>query len=1014
MEEEPDAPSLVELLQHTVADQHLSAPDLSSQAAQDYLDTLQALPLKHLLAEAGAITDAASAVESELTNLCYREYPTFISVHKCSAAVTSAFDDFSSSLGRLLDAVPALEDECRTFVRSTAGVQDARAKAALVQEHQDKLFDLLEIPQLMDTCVRNGYYQEALELRAHTASLLQRYPDVELVQDVAKEVGGVLQLMLAQLLALLRETIKLPALVKTVGYLRRLSIIGEDELGLAFLVSRLSNFRTQLGVLERDRPDPVRYVRKYVDLFREHVFDIISQFSAIFESTAGAAQLASFVGQCVDELVSVVATNVPKMNDAASLSSILVQLGYCALAFARVGLDFSTLVTDPFADAVSSAFVSVINDATKDLNATLEQAEKGSGSPAAALLAHEALPALLSADSPLSFVPWSGSLDTLPDLAKFPPLAILVNAHLSALNSLRLLAPLHLHPALASAQCAALAKCTHAVAQYVRQAVAMSDTVNPRSGHKRSNSTRAALIRKNTETLLTPEARAARRHEAQRTCAAFADAWGQAVVPLLRTALDTGVFEEELDDSAELRETLDTLNMWVHDQDVGPESPVNGGPHTPNGSGAATPIMPGGIVAELGEMTALERVASRVRSPSPVKAASPVRSPSPVKAASPARSPSPAKELPPAPPSPTKAASAFSPVTADSPSPNAPTPARSLSPVNAQPFHSPAERFPSPPKSPVKEPPSPETARSPSPSRSPIPFQPSLLAPQFSIDTPSAVGTPAVATPAAPATPAVETPPRVSTPEPEQIAGGEVNADSGVEVEPKMELEPEAGSKETAQSEVTVESTEPAAPKETAESKDTAEPKEPVALKDTVELKETAEPQAETIESKESSSSKAGSKAADKQAAEPEPKTEEKSERATPPTDTTSEPPVVNGAAEVAERSSAAPDAAAAVETAADTVDKPSHAAVGVTSSAPATPPATSAPGPSPSVTDTSALAPAPDASPVATPATLADGDDNHDESEPSRPPSPPGAAAAAPSTSGGGKKKKKKNKKKK
>ncbi|KLT41013.1 Dor1-domain-containing protein [Cutaneotrichosporon oleaginosum] len=1010
MEEEPDTPSLVDLLQHTAASQHLPVPDLRASAAQEYLDTLQSLPLKALLAEAGAIAEAAGGVEGELTNLCYREYTTFISVHKCSAAVTSAFDDFSSSLGRLLDAVPALEDECRTFVRSTAGVQEARAKAALVQEHQDKLFDLLEIPQLMDTCVRNGYYQEALELSAHTTSLVKRYPAVELVQDVAKEVDGVLQLMLAQLLALLREPIKLPALVKTVGYLRRLHIIGENELGLAFLVSRLSNFRTQLGALERDRPDPVRYVRKYVDLFREHVFDIISQFSAIFDGQDGAAQLASFVGQCVDELVDVVASNVPNMNDAASLSSILVQLGYCALAFARVGLDFSSLVTDPFADAVTSAFNGAVADATKSLTATLAQAEKGSNSPSSALLAPEALPALLSADTPFSFIPWSGSLEALPDLAKFSPLAILVNAHLSALNSLRLLAPLHLHPALAATQCAALTKCTHAVAQYVRQAVAVSDPMNPGGGHKQSGSGRAQLIRRNSETQLTPEARAARRREAQRTCVAFADAWAHAVVPLLRAALDTGVFEEALDDSAELLETLETLDAWVRDQqDEGAESPVKEAARTPNGSGAVTPMaVHDEAVDEPEEMAMEERAASPVRTPSPVKAA---RSPSPLKAASLARSPSPVNgttlprmaspvnERSASPPkerspSPVKAPSpiaAPSPEAARAPSPvKASSPVRGPSPVKApSPVRAPSpEKVPSPTPSPspvkaaspVKSPspvraPSPVSSgqqRSPSPAKAPSPARspsPKPL-PQFAIDTPSAAPTPAAsATPAPLATPAVETPARVVTPEPaaQEVLAPETGADAATE-QPKQ--------LETRTAEMEVPSVDAAAPPPIAED----------AVTTHVPLNSKPEPVA--------APAPVGSNG------------DAETSQRSPVTDAIASASVISAsdAEPTVATSSLTPEKTSdivATPTPADVRAPPSIAA------ASAEPDAKAETAPAPSAPET--LVPPP-VSAFETPVEEAD-DDPAESTEPSRPPSP---TAAAPSTSGGGKKKKKNKKKKK
>ncbi|KAL1410152.1 hypothetical protein Q8F55_004155 [Vanrija albida] len=611
-EAEEPAPSLTDLLQATASSRRAQAPDLASPAASSYLDELLALPLKSILTEASAISAEAASVESELTNLCFREYPTFISVHKCSSAVTSAFDDFSESLGNLLDAVPALEEECRTFVKSTSGVQNTRAKAALVQEHQDKLFDLLEIPQLMDTCVRNGYYQEALELGAHAEQLVARYPGIELVQDVAKEVEGVLQLMLVQLLALLREPIKLPALVKTVSYLRRLRSVDETELGLVFLMSRLSNFRTHLAGLDRDRPDPVRYVRKYVDLFREHIFDIISQFSAIFlesvsaSSGIAASQLASFVGQCVQELVDLVAKQVPKVsNDSASLSSILVQLGYCSLAFARVGLDFSALITEPFAEAVQDAFSQTIDASTSALSATLAQGAKAAAHPSQTLMAHEYLQPLLASDSPLGFVKWDGTFEHLPtDLARFPPLAILVNGHLSALNSLRLLAPLSLHPLLAATQGASLRISTVAITQYVQQLAALGDHLSDApTSPTRSSGGRAHLIRRNSETQLTPEARTAKRRETRWVCSAFADTWVKVVVPLLIDALNRGVYDNEghvVSPSKELQQSLDALSAWVDEQadekvplaiKTGANGAGNGHARTPTGSGSPSPVL---------------------------------------------------------------------------------------------------------------------------------------------------------------------------------------------------------------------------------------------------------------------------------------------------------------------------------------------------------------------------------------------------------------------------------------
>lgn len=539
-----DPPSLVDLLQTTANERHLT-PDFSSP----YLDNLVALPLHTLLKEPFRIASEATTVESELTNLCFREYSTFISVHRSSAAVRSAFDDFEGSLSRLLDSVPALEEKCRRFGKGTEGIQGVRGRAALVQEHQDKLLDLLELPQLLETCVRNGYYQEAMELATHAEVLKERYP-LALVEDVGKEVEGVIQLMLAQLLALLREPVKLPTLIKAVTYLRRLGSMDEEELGLAFLASRLYNFRAQLVQIERDRAEPVRYLRKYIDLFREHVYDIISQYTAIFADTT---QLTSFASLCVADLVQSVQGYVPKVADPASMSSILVQLGYCALSFARVGLEFSALIGTSFVEAVRTSYSQAVSTAATTLGTTLRNAAKSAASPVDVLVFPEHRAAVLGDTS---------------DVTHFPPLAVFANAHLSALNSLRLLAPAYLFPEIVSIQTASLVLSTATVLQYLQQAITLPDMNGERPKHTRTpSSPRAYLLRRNTETQMAPEIRSARRREAQRVCLGFAEAW-RATVNMITSGLIRGVYEREVCDEEELKGKLAELKTWIEQNEL--------------------------------------------------------------------------------------------------------------------------------------------------------------------------------------------------------------------------------------------------------------------------------------------------------------------------------------------------------------------------------------------------------------------------------------------------------------
>jgi hypothetical protein len=630
--------------------------DLESPSAKAYLDRLVSLGLDDLVQEPSIISNERSGVDLELVNLCYREYSTFTSVHQCSAAIGAAFDDFDTSLDKLIESIPALEDECRQFGKGTAEIQSARKRAVLLQEHEDKLLDVLEIPQLMETCVRNGYYQEALELSSHVSNLREKHHAI-IVDDVADEANGILQLMTAQLLGVLREPVKLPALIKAVGYLRKLQDLDDIQLGLAFLSSRLHNYRARLVEIEKDRAEPVRYLRRYIDLFREHVFDIISQYTTIFSGVTGD-QLATFVNLCVDDLVQLVHRYIPRIaSDSAAMSSILVQLGYCSLSFARAGLDFSSLLVDPFKASIKHSYDQAAESAATLVKTTLSL-DPQPAAPTSLASAHHLQQILTDPHSPPGIRHEFDNHTPPAVLAHFPPIAQYLNAHLTALNSLRLLAPFQSLPALQASQNKSIQQSTAAVLDYVEQAVAiemtgdLSRSSGSRHRHTRTNSTpRAHLIRRNTETQLSAETLAAKRRETKRICVAFADAWVLAcefIRQAMGIVLETDAAARDMDG-----EVLIQLEEWIEgnrEKDLDAQEQD----HTPkvNGNQQMKPLEEGSEAVD-GIDTEMEKAVDIGRSVGPAPVASPEATP--IEMAPPASTTEPVPGTP-SPPTPEKTA----------------------------------------------------------------------------------------------------------------------------------------------------------------------------------------------------------------------------------------------------------------------------------------------------------------------------------------------------------------------
>lgn len=89
------------------------------------------------------------------------------------------------------------------------------------------MLELLEVPQLMDTCVRNGSYDDALDLKGFIGKLAFMHSDLAVVQSLVKEVDYASQSMLEQLLQKLQSNIQLPDCLRIIGYLRRLGVFSE-------------------------------------------------------------------------------------------------------------------------------------------------------------------------------------------------------------------------------------------------------------------------------------------------------------------------------------------------------------------------------------------------------------------------------------------------------------------------------------------------------------------------------------------------------------------------------------------------------------------------------------------------------------------------------------------------------------------------------------------------------------------------------------------------------------------
>lgn len=476
-----ELPSLAEMLASSprASSGTLPADALAQPSAAAYLSHLTSLPLTELQSEPAALSASSAQLTTALTTLCHASYPTFLSLHASTTALTNTLSSLSSSLSALTDALPGLDAAARTLSHDTRALSTERRAAARVREHADKLHDLLSLPTLLDAAVRAHAHADALRLARHAEDLAKRVP-CPLLDAVHAACAARVHAMLVQLLRTLAAPAKLPALFRAVSVLRATGALDERELALAFLAGRRAHLESVLGALEGDvrgiaddgDADTVRrageawarHLKRHLDAWREGVHDLITQYTTIFLERGPASTFApspahgapppppdpalhTLLTACLAHLLPALLARL----DAALphippplLPPLLTQLAYCTAAFARTGLDFAALARPPVLRAVLGWAQRELRSAAARFASALETG----GTAERTLLAPPLLPSKpgAHAHAPIPAVhampPGTSSPYTPPALlASFPPLAAFTNALAEALNGLRAVAP---------------------------------------------------------------------------------------------------------------------------------------------------------------------------------------------------------------------------------------------------------------------------------------------------------------------------------------------------------------------------------------------------------------------------------------------------------------------------------------------------------------------------------------------------------------------------------------------
>ncbi|OTB01491.1 hypothetical protein M426DRAFT_323383 [Hypoxylon sp. CI-4A] len=379
---------------------HADGKSHSDPVALEYLSSLASMPLSQLDgSEQQSLAQSSHSLHLSLQALSKKSHKSIISSASNHSHLRTTLPVLATSTSDLANAIPKLDNEAvrfsTTYHKSGDNeVLNARKRALLLSRNVERLVDVLDLPALLSSAISTGSsapsanYASALDLNGHIRRLHGLYVDSPLVTSISTQADEAMQAMAKNLIMSLRTPgLKLASALRTTSWLRRvvpdLDSTGATGngggLGALFLVCRLSTLINMLDALEplRELADQERsrqqqntkgsgwsggqqterYLKRYVEIFREQSFAIVSMFRSIFpgptnESTSklddplqpAPSAISTFPFHLIEMLMETLRTYLPTVKDQPSRDSLLTQVLYCAGSLGRLGGDFGILL----------------------------------------------------------------------------------------------------------------------------------------------------------------------------------------------------------------------------------------------------------------------------------------------------------------------------------------------------------------------------------------------------------------------------------------------------------------------------------------------------------------------------------------------------------------------------------------------------------------------------------------------------------------------------------------------
>jgi hypothetical protein len=312
--------------------------------------------LNKVKAEHNVLTKELKELLESKQLLTYRHYKELLEATEFSKELLETLLSVSSNLQTFIENLPCLTKRSETFYEHSMSFLNNLKDDLFCLFKSYKIYEILELPDRMEACVRNGRYEDALEIKSLTEPIEKQFCHVKLIKEVVQKVKKAEMVMLQQLFETLRGSLSLNESVEVIQLLRRTDQLTEDDLKVKFLQCRGFWFRKTLG--EVDSGDPYIFISEIFEVTKTLFFDTVTQYSTNFLESKNYLSLWTSTEVCT--IISLVRKQLSRIKEASALRMLLCKVLDVNAVLRLVGTELSCLVVPVIHEALLTLFHSSI------------------------------------------------------------------------------------------------------------------------------------------------------------------------------------------------------------------------------------------------------------------------------------------------------------------------------------------------------------------------------------------------------------------------------------------------------------------------------------------------------------------------------------------------------------------------------------------------------------------------------------------------------------------------------